>query len=80
MVKKQALGKKTRGGARNYKKSQVALSDLKAVLEKHAVASGNPHCFHFKSYYKKTRCSAVVAMDLLHMRNILLEFLQLSLL
>ena len=76
MVQKKAGNKK--GGARNFKKDCVPMGDLVQLLQQHHLKVGSPHCFDFRSYYKKPRNNAINAVDLLHMQFLLKKFMKVA--
>jgi hypothetical protein len=76
MVQKVAGNRK--GGARNYKKDQIPMAELLMLMQQHHLKVGSPHCFDFRSYYKKPRSNAINAVDLLHMQVLLKKFMKVA--
>jgi hypothetical protein len=76
MVQKVAGNRK--GGARNYKKEQIPMAELLMLMQQHHLKVGSPHCFDFRSYYKKPRSNAINAVDLLHTQVLLKKFMKVA--
>lgn len=73
MVQKMATSKK--GGPRNFKKSAVEIADLVSIFEEYKLKHGSSHCFDFHSYHNKPSTNAIVALDLLRMKPLLMDLL-----
>ena len=48
------------------------------ILEAHRVRRGSAHCFDFKSYHNKPSTNAIVALDLLMMKPLLMDCLKVA--
>jgi hypothetical protein len=65
-------------GPRNFKRTLVEVPNLVTILEMHRVRNGTAHCFDFKSYHNKPITCAIAAVDLLLMKPLLMDCLNVA--